>query len=155
MTAIMSAPAYNLARAAWVSTPVVYPSVDIPRSGPAMASSRHVVPLVRAEGPARDRDAERDRLPRPVLASTALVLEDSRSVAMTPRWVDATAARGRRAPPHGAGREIPVTRWPTSTLRTQGWRRTASRRGWSGASTSRDRAGARRGRVVFGDPCAG
>jgi hypothetical protein len=46
MTAILPAPTYVLARAAWTPSRV-YPSVDIPRPGAAMASSRHVVRVVR------------------------------------------------------------------------------------------------------------
>jgi hypothetical protein len=64
----MSAPARNLP-ARHGSRRLVYPSVDIPTSRPAKASVRHVVPLVRATGPARDRDAGRRDLSPVVLGA--------------------------------------------------------------------------------------
>ena len=45
------------------------PRTSSPAPGASKASSRHVVPLVWAARPARDRDAGRDRLPRVVLGA--------------------------------------------------------------------------------------
>ena len=69
VTALLPAPRTSSPAPGGVVPMRVYPSVDIPRSGPSKASSRHVVPLVWAARPARDRDAGRDRLPRVVLGA--------------------------------------------------------------------------------------
>ena len=68
MTAIIPAPAYVFAATRG------FPDAGVSlrghfRSGPGMPSSRHVVPLVRAAGPARDRDVGRRDLSPVVLGA--------------------------------------------------------------------------------------
>ena len=83
--------------------------------------------------------------------------EAARKSSMSPPcWVDEQRPPAADAACPTCGREIPVNRWPGSTLRTQGWR-PYSLLTWGRMvrASAGGRAGARGGRLVLGDPRAG